>query len=784
LIDLAASCIFHGYMHAHDSAHQKAKKISKAIFETIVEMAYEGIFVYQGRRFFYVNPAFERMLGYYAEELEDMGFQDVLHASSAALMEKRYLALIKGEQVRPRRVEVIFRTRNRQERIISLSTSAITLVGGAPATLNIARDITRRKGMENSLESTNKFLAGLIASSSDAIVASDLKGRALIFNKAAEEITGYSAEDMLNHTTNIADFMIPGERDRIMAILDEGTEETPRWVVGEETSVYHKEGTLVPISISVSYLYSEEKPVAAISVFRDLRPLKKVQDKLRESVQKYRMLVEKTQDGIFVYQDHCFKYTNPAFRELLGYNEEELLHMGLKDIVRPELGRMIEARYTKRIRGEQVPDQYEIALCSKDGNWRAFEITPSVIEYEGDLATQNVIRDITQKREAQKALRASESKYRATVEHTGTAMMILNEDYTITFANNQLEKLSGYTKEEIEGKMHWTDVVHPDDIERMRGYHLARRQGDENVPSQYEFRFMDKAGNIRDSFLTIGMIPGTRQSIVSIMDITEIRQMQRELEQTRKMAILGEMSAHVAHEVRNPLQKIKTGVELLSNSLSVDERQRRQLDGVKHGVDNLEKFVTQILEWTRSGELRPRPHRISNIIDGLLFNLADAFKQKEVKVQSTYDPDADIVVVDGIQLRQVFGNIIENALDAMPHGGSLNISTSLVPGHTFLKGKETVTLDASEIRIQDTGSGIAKEDLGRIFQPFFTKKAKGTGLGLALVRKVIDMHQGEVETLSTLGKGSEFIIRIPCEKDGSLREAGREKTAAHRKRKS
>src|SRR5208283_3510990 len=106
------------------------------------------------------------------------------------------------------------------------------------------------------------------------------------------------------------------------------------------------------------------------------------------------------------------------------------------------------------------------------------------------------------------------------------------------------------------------------------------------------------------------------------------------------MAILGEMSAHVAHEVRNPLQKIKTGVELLSNSLSLDERMSRQLDGVKHGVDNLEKFVTQILEWTRSGELRLKSHRISNIIDGLLFNLENTFRQKEVKVQNSYDNDA------------------------------------------------------------------------------------------------------------------------------------------------
>jgi two-component system, sporulation sensor kinase A len=750
-------------MHAHDSSHLKAKKISKAIFQTMVEAAHEGIFVYQGHRFFYVNPAFEHMLGYSAEELEDMGFKDVLHESSSDLMEQRYNALISGEVVRPRRLDLVFLTRNGRERIVSVSTSMITLAGGISATLNIARDITRRKGMEQSLESTNKFLAGLIASSSDAIVASDLKGKALIFNKAAEEITGYSAEDMLGNKTNIVEFMVEGERERIIAILNEGTEENPRWLVGEETLIYHKDGTLIPISLSISYLYSEGEPVAAISVFRDLRPLKKVQDKLRESEKKYRILVEKAQDGIFVYQDHYFKYTNPMIQELLGYTEEEFSRMGLKDIVRPELAQMIEGRYDKRIRGEKVPEQYEIALHSKDGEWKAFEITPSVIEYEGRLATQNVVRDITQKREAQKALRASEAKYRATVEHTGTAMMIIEKDYTISFANHQMEKLTGYSKGEIEGRLKWTKLVFEDDVDRMKAYNKARMRGDKTVPSQYEFRYVDKSGNIRESFLTIGMIPGTKQSIVSIMDITDSKQMQRELEQARKMAILGEMSAHVAHEVRNPLQKIKTGVELLSGSLSLDDRQRRQLDGVKNGVDNLEKFVTQILEWTRSGEFRPRSHHISNIIDGLLFNLEDTFRQRSVEVQTSYDAAADTVVADGIQLRQVFANIIENALDAMPGGGRLRIFTSLLSQHEFTRVKEAYAADAVEIRIQDTGCGIHKEDIEKIFQPFFTKKTKGTGLGLALVRKVIDKHRGEVEAASSGTEGAEIIVRLPRE---------------------
>jgi len=746
-------------MSSQKTSHLKAKKISKAIFQNMVEVAGDGIFVYQDRRFSYVNPAFEQMLGYSAGELMGMGFMDVVHPSSAGLMELLCEARLRGDDV-PGRYEVIFLTRNGSERNISLSPSVIDLEG-RPATLNIARDITDRKVIMQELEASNQFLSSLIANSSDAIVASDLNDRALLFNKAAEEITGYSAEELLRNKVSIGSFMKAGERERIMSILDKGTADAPCRLVGEETSLYIKDGTLIPISLSVSYVYQEGRPMAAISVFRDLRPIKAVQEQLRESEQKYRILVERAQDGIFVYQDHCFKYTNPKFRDLLGYSEEEYPCMGLKDLVRPELGRMIEARYAKRIRGEKVPEQYEIALKGKEGVWRAFEITPSVIEYEGRPATQNVIRDITAKRSAEKALRASEAKYRATVEHTGTAMMMLDEDFTIIFVNHQMEKLSGYTKQEIEGRMLWTEVVHEDDVERMKSYHLARRRGDKSVPSQYEFIFVDKNAKSMDSFITIGMIPGTKQSIVSIMDLSEFKRMEKELEQARKMAILGEMSAHVAHEVRNPLQKIKTGVELLSNSQGFDERQRRLLEGVTNGIDNLEKFVTQILEWTRSGEIRPKPHRLSNIIDGLTFNLKDTFADRGVTVEVHYDPAADTVEADGIQLRQVMGNIIDNGLDAMPHGGILSISTAFRKGYTFARGKDGFLADAVEIHIQDTGHGIRSDDIERIFHPFFTKKTKGTGLGLALVRKVIDMHRGEVEAVSEEGKGAEFIIRLP-----------------------
>ena len=754
-------CILQGVMDIRGASKTSAKKISKAIFQTMVEMAGDGIFVYQSGRFFYVNAAFERILGYCARELEGMSWKDVVHPDSIEMVERRYEQRIRGEEV-PARYEVTFVTKNSMSRIISLSPSAIFL-GGEPATLNIARDITERKQMEEYLTAYNEFLNGLIENSSDAIVASDLKGNVLVFNKAAEAITGYPVSEIFSRRLSIDDFVTRDERRRILLLLDQGTAEKPYRLVGEETSMRIKGGEVIPISLSASYVYQGGVPVAGISIFRDLRPIKEVQEKLKTSEEKYRILVENTKDGIFVYQDHFFKYTNPKFRELLGYTSSELDTMGFRDLVRAELADLIEARYEKRIKGELVPDEYEIALRAKNGTWRAFEISPSIIEYEKRPATQNIIRDITQRRNQQKALRASETKYRTTVEHTGTAIMLLEDNQVISLVNRQFERLSGFSREEIEGKTPFTEIVHPDDVERMVGHHRARREGKKGVPSEYEFRIIDKAGRVRDAFLTIGLIPGTKQSIVSVMDITDRKNMERELEQSRKMAALGEMSAHVAHEVRNPLQKIKTGIELLGSSKPLVQRQKKILEGVTSGIDTLEKFVTQILEWTRSGKANIKAYSISNIIEGLLFNRADQCKVRGIEVNMSFDAEHDRIMVDGIQIRQLMENLIDNALDAMPEGGALTVSTSHVPGYVFKNRIREFSSDMLEICVADTGCGIEEEDLEKIFQPFYTCKARGTGIGLALVQKIVDMHHGEVTVLSRVGDGSRFLIRIPVD---------------------
>jgi signal transduction histidine kinase len=153
-----------------------------------------------------------------------------------------------------------------------------------------------------------------------------------------------------------------------------------------------------------------------------------------------------------------------------------------------------------------------------------------------------------------------------------------------------------------------------------------------------------------------------------------------------------------------------------------------------------------------------------------VFNRTEQCAFQGVKVRTAFDTSHDTLVVDGIQIRQLIENLIENALEAMPEGGELTISTSHVREHIFKAGALEYTSDALEISVEDTGSGIEKDDLQQIFQPFYTKKSKGTGLGLALVQKIVEMHHGEAHVSSTIGVGSRFVIRLPM--DQTIRKQG------------
>gem|GEM_PF-2884473 len=228
-----------------------------------------------------------------------------------------------------------------------------------------------------------------------------------------------------------------------------------------------------------------------------------------------------------------------------------------------------------------------------------------------------------------------------------------------------------------------------------------------------------------------------------------------ELVKKEKMAVLGQMAAGVAHEVRNLLLGIKTSTYYLRRKLESHPELTRTVGDIDTGVRRAERTVTNVLQYTQPGELSREAVNINQIIEEILSSAEKERLFTRVEIKKNLGLSLPLLTLDSERLRQSIYNLVLNAAQAMPKGGQLSISTRIVANQIADKSKFV------EIRIEDTGEGITEENLKNVFNPFFTTKAKGIGLGLTIVKENIEKHQGKIKVESTVGKGTTFIIQLP-----------------------
>lgn len=255
---------------------------------------------------------------------------------------------------------------------------------------------------------------------------------------------------------------------------------------------------------------------------------------------------------------------------------------------------------------------------------------------------------------------------------------------------------------------------------------------------------------------------GTILGAVEIFkDLSEIRNLQERLERADRLAVIGQMSATVAHEIRNPLNGIEGFASLLEREFPEDDSRRRYARNILEGVRTLNKTVTDLLQFARPARLDFRACRLSEIFQHALLFLKEEIKNPradgrsprlspDIRIQEKYAPDVDEITADPEQLRGTFLNLLLNAAQAMPDGGTLRVDTA--PANTS---------GHIAIRISDTGHGIPPDIRGQLFTPFVTSKEHGTGLGLALAKKIIDSHLGHIDVESEPGEGTLFTITLP-----------------------
>ena len=224
--------------------------------------------------------------------------------------------------------------------------------------------------------------------------------------------------------------------------------------------------------------------------------------------------------------------------------------------------------------------------------------------------------------------------------------------------------------------------------------------------------------------------------------------------QAEKLASIGRISASIAHEIRNPLTSVKLNIQKLMQNEHLDEEEKEHLSISQEGIGQIEKFIKELLNFTRVSDLNPERFSVVQIIEESLKMMRNSFQEKKIVLEKNFAADLPAVVVDGDKIRQVFLNILRNAVEAVEEGGKIGLALSRVKENGVAKIK---------VRISDDGCGIPEKDWENIFEPFYTTKPSGFGLGLSNARKIVEQHRGSIRVTKTKGKGTTFEVRIPCE---------------------
>jgi two-component system sensor histidine kinase PilS (NtrC family) len=240
--------------------------------------------------------------------------------------------------------------------------------------------------------------------------------------------------------------------------------------------------------------------------------------------------------------------------------------------------------------------------------------------------------------------------------------------------------------------------------------------------------------------------------VIHFQDLTELRRMQVEMERSERLASIGRLASGIAHEIRNPLASISGSVEMLRRSPGADGESRQLVDIAVREVDRLNRLITDLLEYARPRPEEKEPLDLAEIAGEIAKAFEYEKRSTDIQVTVNIEPNVGIEGAAS-QMRQVLWNLLRNAVEAMPQGGAVQIRVA----RAELAGRTTTTV----LSVSDTGVGIAEEDQDQIFEPFFSKKSGGTGLGLATVARIVEDHKGHIEVTSAPGRGTEFSLRFP-----------------------
>jgi len=737
---------------------QNLQEVTKRL-EKIAEMGDDGIIVFdEDYKVEFANTVASELTGYSKERLVGMDFRRLLSERDIGYLDQMHSEVGADESKRVcTEMEVL--TENGLKRDAEVCITIAEMEKGRVKTYAYFRDITERKRMEREIREATKRFEKITEMGEDGIIVFDEDSRIEFANQMASEIMGFPKDQILGREF----FSLIGKRDEEfldeMVTRGEGLGEK----VCTEMSIRTPQSQVKETEVCIAPTRSEDGRIKTYAYIRDITERKKFEKDLRESEEKYRNLFERVRHGLFIStkEGHFFD-CNQAMWGLLGYQyKEEFLKINIvKDLyVNPE----DRKTFMELVEKLGFIKDFEVEFKKKNGERITVLLTATakrdekgtIIGYEG----LNI--DISDRKKMEKELKEANDFLMNLIESSVDGIIVTEMKGDILIFNKGAEDLLGYKAEEVVGKMNIRSIYQPgvakEVMEKLRNPDFGgigkltslpifhRRKDGELIEGVLSASIIyDEKGN---EIASIGIFKDLRERLKMER---ELREIQQALLQSEKLAAMGRLTSQIAHELNNPIYGIMNTLELLKTEIPPESKRRRILELSLSEIQRLSEMLRNMLSFSKPEEEKRRPVKIDELIEGILLVMEKQMKESNIQVEASFDSDIPEVMASTNQMRQVMLNILKNAKEAMPKGGTLTVRTAR-------EGNKVL------ITTQDTGIGIPEEIRDKIFEAFFTtkQKVKGVGLGLSVCYGIIKDHGGEIKVESEEGRGTTFVISLP-----------------------
>ncbi len=537
------------------------------------------------------------------------------------------------------------------------------------------------------------------------------------------------------------------------------------------------EDTLHKIRDSQVYGYLV-KPVNASELFVTVALVinkHRFERRIHESERKYRDLVLGMQEGVWLIDsDGSTSFVNPRMAEMLGYEADEM-------IGRPIYGFLDEpgehdARAHMENWRQGIREQRTYSFVRKDGGMLYASMVSSPLFNEGSFTgVLACIQDFSKQKKLEDSLRESEERYRRLVETSPNAIYLAGFDGTILFSNCQAAQLFGYADQAEFAGANLFELVVPE--ERGVARDIFKRVKNDSSIQVAELHMLRKDReqllvDINSSLIRDGL--GNPEAVIGVIrDITEARKIEQQLQRAQKLESIGILAGGIAHDFNNIMMVVAGNLSLAKMELDPESRVYEMVSSAESATMRASDLTQQLLIFSRGGN---PVRKTASIGDLLRETVSFALRGSKTSFKLVIPDDIWPALVDEGQINQVFNNLVINADQAMPDGGTITVRAENI----VVVKDDIVPLKPGRyirISIEDQGVGIMKDHFQKIFDPYFTTKKKGSGLGLAIVYSIIKKHRGYIDLESRFGQGTTFFVYLPASDEPVEKHTGAENEA-------